>query len=183
MVTMPESLRTLAEVLCPLMHDLTAGLLLRPAPVAGEPPLSRVGVDELCRELDALLHAAVPALRETLEDLHGADPDDVDELAEELAAPALDLVDMARRIWEAPLPREAESARSLLATLAEAPAVQLLDWLHRLMHAVIDPYAVLNDPDRPDFSFTLDVPDEPVRAALAQWRLAHPGVLPEDALA
>ncbi len=182
----PGPLAPLAESLFPLLHDLTAGLLLRPLPLPlddpGYAPLSRAGIDELCRELDDLLQNALPALRETLEEMAGADPDDLEELAEELAAPALDMVDMARRIWEAPLPPEAESLRPLLATLAEAPAAQLLDWLHRLLHALVDPWAVAGDPDNPAPDFTLPVPDEPLREALAVWRRAHPGIVPEDVL-
>ena len=80
------------------------------------------------------------------------------------------------------LPPEAEGARSLLATLAEAPVTQLLQWVLEIMHTVIDPWSLVENPEEPDISFELHVPDAPVREALAYWRRNNPGVLPEEVL-
>ena len=112
----------------------------------------------------------------------GYDIDEVEELCDDLSAPALDLVDMARRIWEAKLPPGAEGVRPLLAALAEGPAADLLDILLRLTHAALDPFAVLDDPAKPALNFSLDGNDAARRSALARWREANPGLLPAGVL-
>ena len=190
MTQLPEFYRTLAEAVSPLSHSLTAGLLIRPVPArAGQTDAdddlgseNSESVTALCLDLDRLLKEAAPAMKQAMADLQGCSADDVEELVDELAAPALDLVDMARRIWAAPLPPEAEGARSLLATLAEAPVTQLLQWVLEVMHTTIDPWSLAENPDAPDISFELHVPDAPVREALAYWRRNNPGVLPEEVL-
>ena len=192
MTQVPEEYQALAESVSPLVHSLTAGLLIRPVPMrtraddespSGEEPGSGAeSVTTLCLDLDAMLKEAVPALNAAMTELEGCDTDELDELMDELAAPALDLVDMARRIWEAHLPPEAEGARALLATLAEAPVVQLLEWSLQIMHTVIDPWAITETPESPEISYVLNIPDAPVREALARWRKENPGVLPEEVL-
>lgn len=188
MTTVPEFHRSLAEAVSPLAHSLAAGMLVRPVPArTGEdsamlPPPHEDAAAILCFDLDALLKECVPTMKEAMADLAGCELEIMEELVDELASPALELVDMARRIWEAPLPPEAEGARSLLATLAEAPATQLLQWILEVMHLSIDPWSVTEDPEHPDLSYTLLVPDAPVRDALARWRRNNPGVLPEEVL-
>ncbi|MDR2123533.1 MAG: hypothetical protein LBP38_00920 [Desulfovibrio sp.] len=189
----PEFLRHLAEALSPLSHSLAAGLLIRPIP---QPPLKTGGVDELkadgsdnpaalCMDLDSMLKECVPAMREAMQELGNIPPEHIElleEIVDELASPALDLVDMARRVWECPFPPEAESARSMLATLAEAPATQLLQWVLEIMHTAVDPWSIAENPEQPEIDFRLAVPDMPVRKALARWRRRHPGILPEEVL-
>ncbi|MDL2217022.1 hypothetical protein LJB81_04760, partial [Desulfovibrio sp. OttesenSCG-928-M14] len=77
---------------------------------------------------------------------------------------------------------EAEGARCLLATLAEAPVTQLLQWVLEVMHISIDPWSVADDPENPQVDFALHVPDTPLREALSRWRRDNPGVLPEEVL-
>lgn len=190
MTQLPEFYTILAEALSPLSHSLTAGLLIRPVPAragAGSDaeelgPDTTESVTTLCLDLDMLLKEAVPAMKQAMADLQGCSSDDFEELVDELASPALELVDMARRIWAAPLPPEAEGARALLATLAEAPVTQLLQWVLEIMHTVIDPWSLTENPENPDISFELQVPDAPVREALGHWRRNNPGVLPEEVL-
>jgi hypothetical protein len=181
----PETCRYLAETLSPLAHALAAGLLLRPLAVDEdelETPEKEASPARLCADLDALLLEAVPALRAAMAELEDCEPEDMDEYVELLADPALELVDMARRIWIAPFPPEAESVRPLLATLAEAPPARLLQWILELMHLALDPWALAEDPETPEISFSLDIPDTPLREALADWRKRNPGLLPENAL-
>lgn len=172
-------LKALAESACSLTENLTAGLLLRPLPVAGQIPVS---ADSLTRELAALLAEAVPALEEAVTDLAEADIEDVEEAMDDVAAPALDCVEMARRIWEAPLSVEAEGVRPLLAALAERPVVELLGLLYPAMRAALDPWAVLDDPERPVLGMDIRVDLADLLGALASWRRTYPGVLPEDVL-
>lgn len=174
-----ERLKAIAEAACSLVESLTAGLLQRPVPATGQPPLS---VDALTREIAALLAEAVPALEGAALDLAEAELDDIEEAVDDVGAPALDCVDMARRIWEAPLPAEAEGARPLLAALVEAPVVALLGLLHPVIHAVVDPFAVFDDVERPVLGMELEVDLSTQLAALAVWRRACPGVLPDDIL-
>jgi hypothetical protein len=183
MPTSPEFLRALAEAAAPLARELAVRIVERPLPAAGQSPFSLSALEALCRELDELLAEAVPALEGMAADMDECDLVDVDELFDDLAPPAFDCLDMAHRIWEAPLPREAESLRPLLAALAEEPAARLLDLLLRILHAVIDPWAVLDQPDNPVFSFALAQGQERQRAALTAWRRSNPGILPEDILA
>jgi hypothetical protein len=117
-----------------------------------------------------------------MRELEDCEPEDMEEYVELLADPALELVDLARRIWIAPFPPEAESARPLLATLAEAPPARLLQWILEIMHLALDPWAIADDPEEPEISFSLDIPDAPLREALADWRKRHPGLLPANAL-
>ncbi|MDR0828452.1 MAG: hypothetical protein LBN33_11395 [Desulfovibrio sp.] len=188
-----EFLHNLAEALSPLSHSLAAGLLIRPI---AQPPL-RLHLPErlapertdnpesLCMDLDCMLKECVPAIREAMRELGQCGSDNLDQLEEivdEMASPALDLVDMARRIWECPFPGEAESARVILATLAEAPVTQLLQWVLEIMHTTIDPWSIAADPKEPEIDFTFEVPDRPVREYLARWRKRHPGILPEEVL-
>lgn len=190
MTQVPEYYKVLAEAVSPLSHSLAAGLLIRPVPARA----GNAGVDDdlesndpesataLCLDLDRLLKETVPIMKQAMADLRGCSADELEELVDELASPALELVDMARRIWAAPLPPEAEGARALLATLAEAPVTQLLQWILEIMHTVIDPWSLMENPDNPDISFELHVPDAPVRETLAHWRRNNPGVLPEEVL-
>ena len=190
MSRVPEFHRCLAEALSPLSHSLAAGLLIRPVPARvrdaeeGEtaPYEGEDAAAALCFDLDTLLKECVPAMKDAMAEVEGGLSESLEELVDELAAPALELVDMARRIWETPLPAEAEGARPLLATLAEAPVTQLLQWILEIMQIVIDPWAISEDPEKPDISYVLLVPDTPVREALARWRKNHPGVMPEEIL-
>lgn len=190
MPQVPEFYQALAEAVSPLSHSLTAGLLIRPVPARSlgsdlqddSQPRPEDAINLICYDLDTLLKESVPAMKEAMLELEGCDPAVLEELVDELASPALDLVDMARRIWETPFPPEAEGARALLATLAEAPVTQVLQWILEIMHTVIDPWAITENPEEPDIGFTLVVPDNPIRDALARWRAAHPGVLPEEVL-
>jgi hypothetical protein len=189
MTRIPEYYNALAEAVSPLSHSLAAGLLIRPVPVRAKRPAQDEDFEAeeesaaaLCLDLDRLLKEAVPVMKEAMDALRTCSADDLEELVDELASPSLELVDMARRIWSAPLPREAEGARSLLATLAEAPVTQLLQWILEIMHTMIDPWSLTEDPAEPDISFELHVPDAPVRDALAHWRRNNPGVLPEEVL-
>ena len=190
MSQVPEFYQSLAEAVSPLAHSLAAGLLIRPVPAraAGhdleDEPLhgGKEAASLICFDLDTLLKEAVPAMKEAMTELENCDLAVLEELVDELASPALDLVDMARRIWETPFPPEAEGARALLATLAEAPVTQLLQWILEVMHIVIDPWSITETPENPDLGFTLIVPDNPVRDALARWRALNPGVLPEEVL-
>ncbi len=190
MTQIPEFYKSLAEAVSPLSHSLTAGLLIRPVPARSGrmdadgdlSPESGESATTLCLDLDRLLKESVPIMKQAMSDLRGCSADEFEELVDELASPALDLVDMARRIWAAPLPPEAEGARALLATLAEAPVTQLLQWVLEIMHTVIDPWSLAENPDNLDIGFELHVPDAPVREALAYWRKSNPGVLPEEVL-
>lgn len=189
MTQVPEFYRYLAEAVSPLSHSLAAGLLIRPVPARtfltgdeDEPAVTENAAHALCLDLDELLKENVPAMKEAMADLEGCSLDTLEEIVDELASPALELVDMARRIWETPLPQEAEGARALLATLAEAPVTQLLQWVLEVMHMVIDPWSITENPEQPELGYTLNVPDAPVREALARWRRANPGVLPEEVL-
>ena len=186
----PEFYNALAEALSPLSHSLAAGLLIRPVPAPvisedrAEDPLygGKEAAKLICHDLDRLLKETVPVMQKAMLELGRCEPAELEELADDLAAPALELVDMARRIWETPFPPEAEGARALLATLAEAPATQLLQWILELMHTVIDPWSIADNPEEPDISFAFVVPDSPLREALSRWREAHPGVLPPGVL-
>ncbi|MDR3175421.1 MAG: hypothetical protein LBU06_02675 [Desulfovibrio sp.] len=189
----PEFLRNLAEALSPLSHSLAAGILIRPIPqpplkLSGGEELSAEGSDnpfDLCLDLDRMLKECAPAMREAMRDLcecGSGSQDQLEEIVDEMASPALDLVDMARRVWECPFPREAETARVMLATLAEAPVTQLLQWILEIMHTTIDPWSIADNPEHPDIGFELEIPDQPVREALARWRKRHPGILPEEVL-
>ena len=190
MTQVPEYYRVLAEAVSPLSHSLTAGLLIRPVPARPGglddddviSPQDTESATSICLDLDMMLKENVPAMKQAMADLPGCSLEELEELVDELASPALELVDMARRIWAAPLPPEAEGARSLLGTLAEAPVIQLLQWVLEIMHTVIDPWSLAENPDSPDISFELHVPDAPVREALAYWRRNNPGVLPEEVL-
>lgn len=183
-----EHLRLLAEAVSPLSHSLAAGLLIRPVPLRH--PLPDEGDDTslmerariLCLDLDRSLKECVPAMRASMAELKDCDPEVLEEIVDEVAAPALDLIDMARRIWESPLLPEAEGARSLLATLAEAPVTQLLQWILEIMHTAIDPWSIAEDPEHPVMEYELLVPDMPLREALCRWRRENPGILPEEVL-
>ena len=190
MTQVPPLYHALAEAVSPLSHSLAAGLLIRPVPARSigedreEDPLygGKEAASLICYDLDTLLKETVPAMKQAMQELEDCDPAVLEELGDELASPALELVDMARRIWETPFPPEAEGARALLATLAEAPVTQLLQWILELMHTVIDPWSITENPEKPDLGFALIVPDNPIRDALARWRAANPGVLPEEVL-
>lgn len=184
----PPQFQAMAEALSPLSHSLAAGLLVRPVPVPSpedDQPLAEDGdtPERICQDLDALLRESIPLMRSAMAQLQNHDPDELEELVDELAAPALDLVDMSRRIWAAALPPEAEGARPLLATLAEAPVTQLLQWILEIMHTTIDPWSIAENPEQPDVGYMLTIPDGPVRQALARWKHANPGVLPAELLA
>lgn len=190
MTQVPEFYHALAEAVSPLSHSLAAGLLIRPVPARpssedrgkAPPHEDHEAVSLVCYDLDMLLKETVPEMKQAMLALDNCSPDMLEELVDELASPALDLVDMARRIWETPFPPEAEGARSLLATLAEAPVTQLLQWILEVMHTVIDPWSITENPAKPDLEFTLIVPDNPIRDAITRWRAANPGVLPEEVL-
>ena len=190
MTQISEFYRSLAEAVSPLSHSLAAGLLIRPVPARsiGEDrdsdPLygGKEAAALLCFDLDKALKESVPVMKQAMAELEDCGLDIMEELVDELASPALDLVDMARRIWETPLPSEAEGARALLATLAEAPVTQVLQWVLEVMHTVIDPWSITENPENPDLGFILNVPDTPVREALSRWRKDHPGILPEEVL-
>ncbi len=183
MSQLPELYRYLAEAVSPLSHSLAAGLLIRPVPLRSD---GASGLEEaataLCLDLDAMLRENVPLMKEAMAELRDCPVDTLEELVDELASPALELVDMARRIWETPLAREAEGVRSILATLAEAPVTQLLQWVLEVMHLAVDPWSITEDPASPELGFILQVPDAPVREALQRWRNNNPGVLPEEVL-
>ncbi len=183
MERLPAAMQALAEALCPPARELASGLLLRPVvasavlTASGGPgaPASPGSASEgsgsgefaaLCRKAFALLEDAVPLLQENLAALEDCDIDDIEELVDELAAPAFDLVDAARAVWDAKLPAEVEDARPLLATLLEAPAAELLTWMLRFLHAAVDPWAVFDDPEKPQMEYTLDIQDGPLREAL-----------------
>lgn len=175
-----ESVTALAEALSPLSHSLAAGLLIRPIADGATAQCEGGEVEALCKELADMLGECVPAMRQAMANLADCDLDESEELVDELATAALDLVDMSRRIWESPLPREAETLRPLLATLAEAPPAQLLQWVLEIMHLAIDPWSIAENPEKPEVDFSLSVPDEPLREALDDWSRQNPGVLPED---
>lgn len=177
MTQIPESLAVLAEALCPLSHSLAAGLLIRPITDQGLPETSTQAV-VLCNELSNTLAECVPAMRQAMAGLEDSDQDESEELVDELATAALEIVDMARRIWQSPLPPEAEGLRPLLATLAEAPVTQLLQWVLEIMQLAIDPWSIAEDPANPAVSFTLHVPDAPLREAINAWSSHNPGILP-----
>lgn len=178
----------LAEAVSPLSHSLAAGLLIRPLPLRHpfEDAVTAHALEEnariLCLDLDRTLKECVPAMRDAMMELPNCETDVLEEIVDEMASPALELIDMARRIWESPLAPEAEGARAILATLAEAPVTQLLQWVLEVMHLTIDPWSVADDPDNPRVEFALHVPDTPLREALAYWRKENPGVLPEEVL-
>lgn len=174
---LPELLRAQAEALSGPARELAAGLLLRPSPAPGE---QAGDLAVLCRKIHAVLEVAVPALQDGLAALEDCDPDELDELVDELASPAFDLVDAARQVWETPLDEKVEGVRPLLATVVEAPVAELLAWIMALMHAALDPWAVLEDPEEPALEYTLDIQDSPVRETLRTWRQKHPGTLPDD---
>lgn len=185
MSQLPEFYRTLAEAVSPLSHSLAAGLLIRPVPLRVGGLQDGATPDDaatLCLDLDAMLKENVPVMREAMAELRGCSIETLEEVVDELASPALDLVDMARRIWEAPLQPQAEGARPILATLAEAPVTQLLQWVLEVMHLAVDPWSITENPGAPDLEFDLTVPDAPVREALQRWRRDNPGVLPEEVL-
>ena len=182
MAQVPEFHQMLAEAVSPLSHSLAAGLLIRPVavrPSESQDPAVAGWLDELCADLAVLLRDGIPAMAEAMAALKGCPAEELEEAVDELAAPALDLVDMARRIWETPLPEKAESARPLLATLAEAAPAQLLQWILEIMHISIDPWAIAGNPNDPEIDFVLQVPDAPLREALRQWRTDNPGILPD----
>ncbi len=176
----PGYLQNLAEALSPLSHNLAAGLLVRPVAALSEEAPEDLG--QLCRDVEALLQEIVPAMRTAMEELSGSAPDDLEEVVDELATLALELVDMSRRIWAAALPPKAEGLRPLLATLAEAPAAQLLQWILEIMHTSIDPWSLAENPEQPEIDFSLHVPDAPLREALAQWSESNPGIIPPSVL-
>lgn len=184
MSQIPEFHRQLAEAVSPLSHSLAAGLLIRPVPLRPGSAQDRAedAAAALCLDLDALLRENVPLMKEAMGELQHSSLETLEELVDELASPALELVDMARRIWETPLPQEAEGARSILATLAEAPVTQLLQWVLEVMHLAVDPWSIAENPEAPEPGFVLLIPDGPVRDALRRWRQEHPGVLPEEVL-
>lgn len=175
-------MRALAEALSPLSHSLAAGLLIRPLPV--ELPFAKEEnpARRLVSDLAAMLDENVPILQRAVAALEDCDLEETEELVDELATAALDLVDMARGIWETPLPPEAESLRPLLATIAEAPVTQVLQWILEIMHYAIDPWAIAEDPEQPEIGFVLEVPDAPLREALVEWRKRHPGVISDAML-
>lgn len=179
MSQIPESLRALAEALSPLSHSLAAGLLIRPVADASPAPQDGEALEALCSELSVSLEECVPAMRQAMASLKDCGLDETEELVDDLATAALELVDMARRIWESPFPARAESLRPLLATLAEAPAAQLLRWILEIMHCAIDPWSIMENPETPDTDFALRVPDAPLRQALRDWDRRYPGILPE----
>lgn len=187
MSQLPEFYRSLAEAVSPLSHSLAAGLLIRPVPSGVGGP--RAGgsaqgnfLAALCRDLDAMLEESVPSMRAAMAELEKGSFETLEELVDDLATPALELVDMARRIWGEPFPPEAEGVRSILATLAEAPVTQLLQWVLEVMHLAIDPWSIAEEPELPDIGFDFVVPDAPVREALERWRVNHAGMLPERVL-
>lgn len=184
MSTSPECIHALAEALSPLSHSLAAGLLVRPAGARDEQdqPPSRETLHALYTALGEQLKESVPAVRSSAAALCEGDLDELDEIVDELAAPALELIDISRRIWQSPLPAEMEAARPLLATIAEAPVTALLQWILEIMHTAIDPWAVADDPEQIDISYPQTVEDTPLREALARWRSANPGALPEAEL-
>lgn len=152
MTDLPAPLRAFAEAVCPLVIELTAGLLERPVP---EPDAEPVVVDRLAQQLADLLAEAVPALQEAVADLDGLSPDEADDYVEDISSPALDLVEMARGIWSAPFPPGAEGLKPYLARLAEVPVVELLGLLQPLMRAAVDPWAVFDDPETAELSLRL----------------------------
>lgn len=177
-----EFLQVLAEAVAPLSHSLAAGLLIRPVRPASSGDGPAYALAQLCAELEAALGEHVPAMQDAMAEMATCTQEELEELVDELAAPALELVDMARRIWADPFPPGAEAARPLLATLAEAPVTQLLQWVLEVMHLSIDPWSLSDNPEQPDPGFALTVPDKPVREALEQWKTAHPGFIPDEAL-
>ena len=182
MSPIPESLAALAEALSPLSHSLAAGLLVRPFPEAGSAPADLDSLKKLCADAAAMLDECMPAMRQAMAALENANLDETEELADELAAPALDLVDLARTIWTSPFPPESESLRPLLATLVEAPPVALLQWMLEIMHCAIDPWSVAENPEAPAIDFSLHIPDAPLCAALKEWNNKNPGLLPQALL-
>ena len=176
---LPESLHALAEAVSGPARELAAGLLLRPSPAFCE---RAADMAPMCRKIHALLEDAIPAMQEGLSALESCDIDELEELVEELTTPAFDLVDMARSVWEAPLSQEQEALRPLLATVIEAPVAELLAWMMGLMHAAVDPWAVLDNPEEPALDYSLEMQDGPVREALRLWGQTHPGVLPDGFL-
>ena len=104
MTQVPEYYKVLAEAVSPLSHSLTAGLLIRPVPGRAGKAKDDIESEEvesattLCLDLDRLLKESVPIMKQAMSDLRGCSEDELEELVDELAAPALDLVDMSRRI-------------------------------------------------------------------------------------
>ena len=180
MSQIPESLLALAEALSPLSHSLAAGLLIRPIANGESAQWDEGAFAELCADMAAMLAECVPAMQQAMRALDGCGLDETEELVDELATAALDLVDMSRRVWESPFPTQAEEIRPLLATLVEAPAAQLLQWILEIMHCVIDPWSIMENPETPEIGFTLDIPDAPLRYAVKVWRRQHPGIVPEN---
>ncbi len=176
MTTSQQLLQALAESAAPLARELTTSLLARPVPVIGMALLSAKEIAALYHELQELLAEAVPALQDMVEEMSECDIEDVEELFDDLAPPALDLVDMAHKLWQAPLAPEAENVRPLLCALAEAPVAQLLKLLLHIIHGVIAPLAVMGDAEKLPLAFTI-APEN--TAALAAWCRANPGILPD----
>ncbi|MDL2266398.1 hypothetical protein LJC46_00215 [Desulfovibrio sp. OttesenSCG-928-G15] len=182
------SLHALAEALAPLSHSLAAGLLVRPMPALvakeGDGAAERLAgndiVKALCVQLGKAFQEHVPAIRDAMAALETCEEEELEELVDELASPALELVDMARAIWASELPPAAEGLRPLLATLAEAPVTQILQWVLEILHLVVDPWSLSDDPENPDPGFRFEVPDGPIREAITLWGKEHPGVLPQD---
>ncbi len=180
MTDLPAPLRTLAEAVCPLVIELTAGLLERPAP---DPDAAPIAVAPLAQQLADLLAEAVPALQEAVADLDGFPLDEVDDYVEDISSPALDLVEMARIIWSAPFPPEAEGLKPYLARLAEVPVVELLGLLQPLVHAAVDPWAVFDDPETAELSLRFSGNYTQERRELAVYSQKHghsvpPALLP-----
>lgn len=182
------ALHALAEALAPLSHSLAAGLLVRPMPAlvaregekASALPGSSDMVKTLCTQLGRAFQEHVPAMRDAMKALETCEEEELEELVDELASPTLELVDMARTIWASELPREAEGLRPLLATLAEAPVTQILQWVLEILHLVVDPWSLSDDPENPDPGFRFEVPDGPIREAITLWGKENPGILPQD---
>lgn len=174
-----ETLHTLAEALSPTAKQLAAGLLRRPLPQngpAGTP-------DDLAREMAELYAEAVPVLREALADIAKTDPEEVDELVEDISAPLFALVEGARALHQACLAPEAEAVRPYLVAIVEDPAVDALELFLHLIQGSLNSWELFEDPENPDIDFS-PRPDAPAHMeALKNFCRTRPGLLSAESLA
>ncbi len=175
----PEALQALAEALASPAKELAAGLLRRPLPERGARPAA---LDELALRLADLHTVAVPALREAVEGLGETGADDAEEAVEDLVDPLFDLVEGARELHRAALTPEAEALRPYLIAIAEDPLTDALELFLHIIQAALNPWGLLEDPERPELDLSAK-PDAPAHLeALRDLCRARPGLLPEAAL-
>ena len=179
-----ETLHTLAEALSPTAKQLAAGLLRRPLPSLSPLPESTPTTpDDLAREMAELYAEAVPVLREALADIAKTDPEEVDELVEDISAPLFALVEGARALHQACLAPEAEAVRPYLVAIVEDPAVDALELFLHLIQGSLNSWELFEDPENPDIDFS-PRPDAPAHMeALKSFCRTRPGLLSAESLA